>query len=641
MTLNSDLPRVLAGPLLRHAQSDRLRLWLVTTCPTNWRIRVRSENSTLLDRDLKSQEQTELPIGKQAFVQLLEIQADSAWPEDTLLHYDLAFQADEQWHWIADWAPHLCHQGQTSPHLVIQSRVRRILHGSCRKPHHPSEDGLLRVDAELINNGIETESRPTFLMMSGDQVYVDDVSGPMLHAIHQLDARLGLFDEVIDGAVVDSGQALMQHEHTYYRRTQLLPRSRYNATLIERFFGGARKPIFTTANAENHLVSFSEVLCMYLLVWSPVPWTLVNLDEPSLPANLLKRYRREVEHVNGFVAGLPRAARALCHVPCYMIFDDHDITDDWNLSQAWEKTAYEHPFSRRIVGNALFAYVLCQAWGNGSNQVDELIPDCQQLLSETANDRYCLNAEGQDALIEKLLDFRGWQYTLDTSPAIVVLDTRTHRWRRPAKPSRPSGLMDWEALSDFQQQILDRSAVVVVSPAPVFGVKLIEIVQRIFTFFGKPLLVDAENWMAHHEAATVMLSIFRHRRTPQNFVLLSGDVHYSFAYDVQLRYETESPAIWQITSSGIKNEFPAALIEWLDRLNRWLFAPWSPLNLLTQRRSFHIIPRLPVGRSAGERLWNHSGIGDIRLSDDGRPAHIRQLNANTGETEFEEGRRRE
>ncbi len=59
--------------------------------------------------------------------------------------------------------------------------------------------------------------------------------------------------------------------------------------------------------------------------------------------------------------------------------------------------------------------------------------------------------------------------------------------------------MDWEALSDFQHQILDHSAVIVVSPAPVFGVKLIEIVQRIFTFFGKPLLVDAENWMAHHE----------------------------------------------------------------------------------------------------------------------------------------------
>lgn len=616
-------------------------LWLVTSRPTNWRIRLRCADNTLLDHELSSEEQTELPIGRHAFVQLLEIHTESAWPADTLLHYDLAFRENDQWHWIAEWAPYLCHQGQCSPHLVIQSRVERVLHGSCRKPHHPSDDGLCRVDAEILACGSNAESRPALLMMSGDQVYVDDVSGPMLHAIHQLDARLGLFDEVINGAIVDSGQALMQHEHTYYRRTQLLPRTRYNATLIERFFGGARKPIFTTANAENHLVSLSEVLCMYLLVWSPVPWTLVATDEPVLPESLRKRYQREAEHIGNFVKGLPVAARALCHVPCYMMFDDHDITDDWNLSMLWEETAYEHPFSRRIVGNALLAYVLCQGWGNGPGRMDELMPDCRELLQKAADSQYCLDADRQDSLIDRLLDFRGWQYTLPTTPAVVVLDTRTHRWRRPEKPSRPSGLMDWEALSDFQQEILDHSAVIVVSPAPVFGVKLIEIVQRIFTFFGKPLLVDAENWMAHHEAATIMLSIFRHSRTPKNFVLLSGDVHYSFAYDVQLRYESESPAIWQITSSGIKNEFPAALIEWLDRLNRWLFAPWSPLNLLTQRRSFHIYPRLPDGRSAGERVWNHSGIGDVRLDGDGRPLQIRQLNALSGETTFKEGRRKE
>jgi hypothetical protein len=67
-----------------------------------------------------------------------------------------------------------------------------------------------------------------------------------------------------------------------------------------------------------------------------------------------------------------------------------------------------------------------------------------------------------------------------------------------------------------------------VSPAPVLGVKLIENVQRVFTWLGLALMVDAENWMAHPGAAHVMLNIFRHRRTPRTFVILSGDVHYSF-----------------------------------------------------------------------------------------------------------------
>lgn len=107
--------------------------------------------------------------------------------------------------------------------------------------------------------------------------------------------------------------------------------------------------------------------------------------------------------------------------------------------------------------------------------------------------------------------------------------------------------------------------------------------------------------------------------------------------DVRLHCQTQTPAIWQITSSGIKNQFPVMLIEWLDRLNRWLFAPWSPLNLLTQRRSFRIWPRLPEGRSAGERLWNHSGIGDVRLDSEGRPIEIGQLNSVNGGTRFREG----
>ena len=638
MEHDTDLPHVLAGPILRHADCDRVLLWLVTTRSTSWRFRLLKNKETIEERALLAREQTQIRIGSNAFLQLLEIRADSPWPQGCLLHYDIGFENDGV-KWIADWAKHLCHKGHTSPHLVIHPRIQRILHGSCRKPHHGSDDGLRRVDEEIRLCESLSEHRPTLLLMTGDQVYVDEVAGPMLTAIHQLITQLGLYDEVISDATVDNGATLMLHEHTYYQRSRLLPLTQENTRVIDRFFGGARKPIFTTSTAENHLVTIAEVLAMYLLVWSPVPWTLLTLEEPALPAAWIPRYQEESDRITSFVSSLPAAARALCHVPSYMIFDDHDVSDDWNLSLSWERSAYGNRFSRRIVGNALVAYALCQGWGNGSESLQELLPGCRDLFDRAEQNQNKLLSEQQDKLIDALLAYRGWQYSLDTQPLLVVLDTRTHRWHRRNKPSKPSGLMDWEALTDFQHHVMDQSAVIVVSPAPVFGVKLIEIVQSIFTFFGKPLLVDAENWMAHHEAATVILSIFEHRRTPQTFVLLSGDVHYSFAYDVRLRYQTETPSIWQITSSGIKNEFPVVLIEWLDRLNRWLFAPWSPLNLLTQRRSFRIWPRLPDGRSAGERLWNHSGIGDVRLDAEGRPTSIMQLNSVTGGTQFKKGSR--
>jgi hypothetical protein len=61
--------------------------------------------------------------------------------------------------------------------------------------------------------------------------------------------------------------------------------------------------------------------------------------------------------------------------------------------------------------------------------------------------------------------------------------------------------MDWVSLTELQQALIYEPAVVLVSPAPIFGVKLIEGIQRVFTRIGKPLMVDAENWMAAHPIA--------------------------------------------------------------------------------------------------------------------------------------------
>ena len=162
----------------------------------------------------------------------------------------------------------------------------------------------------------------------------------------------------------------------------------------------------------------------------------------------------------------------------------------------------------------------------------------------------------------------------------MVLDSRTHRWRSEVSPRRPSGLMDWEALTDLQQALRGHPAVLLVASAPIFGVKLIETVQRVFSFFGHPLLVDAENWMSHPGAASAMLNIFRHPKTPQTFVVLSGDVHYSFVYDVELRPRgcrpwTTGPAVCD--RSGAHN--PRRPAHKLDHLNRWLFSPRTPQPL--------------------------------------------------------------
>lgn len=619
------LPPVLAGPLLRRVEANRLVLWLVGSRALQLSLLVESAAHELrLVVPLEGATCQQLPFGRDAVLHLIDVALDEPLPTDCLIEYDLLIGGEEQ-QGIADWAPHLLYEGVARPSFVIKSRLDRVLHGSCRKPHHAAKDGLLCVDELLGQQLDKPEGRPALLLMTGDQVYADDVAGPMLVAIHALVRRLGLYGERLEGAVVDDSEELFNHPATYYQREKLLPAFKSNEALRERFFGGVEKPVFTTSNGQNHLIAFGEVMAMYLLVWSPTPWTLIEPVMPALNAEQQARYRREAHCLQGFVQGLPRVARALTHVPSLMIFDDHDITDDWNLSARWEETAYGHLLSRRIIGNALIAYLLCQAWGNQPEGFAELLEQTRQLM-DTASDTW-LDSEPQDRLIEDLRQFHGWGYELATQPPLVVLDTRTRRWRSERNLSRPSGLMDWEALSEFQQNLLDHPAVLIVSPAPMFGVKLIETVQRVFSWAGHPLLVDAENWMAHRGAAHVMMNIFRHSRTPGNYVVLSGDVHYSFVYELHIRDRDSGPLLWQITSSGVKNEFPSGLLDWFDRLNRWLYAPWSPLNWLTKRRRLEVVPRVPDRSQAGERLWNGSGIGLLVLDPSGRPAEIYQLNA--------------
>ena len=613
------LPPVLAGPLLRRLEPKRLVLWLVASRELKLTIRLQPAQAQALDVRLDAHCQI-VPVGRHAFIHLIDVPLTDALPLDVNIHYDVLIDGDG----IAQWAPHLLYPGATLPDFVVHGRIHQLVHGSCRKPHHRADDGLLCID-RLLAQAPTVAERPALLMMSGDQVYADDVAGPMLRAIHGLIARLGLFDEYLEGAVVVDSATLYGHHASYYHRADLLPALDSNKTLRERFFGGVKKPIFTSSTADNHLVTFAEVIAMYLLAWSPTPWTLITPQPPQLSAQEQQRYAREQVQIDQFRNGLPGVARVFAHLSTLMIFDDHDITDDWNLSAQWEETAYGHPFSKRIIGNALLAYLLCQGWGNQPQVFGELVSQTQALARQVQDNH--LEATTQDELLATLLKFQHWHYVLPTTPALVVLDTRTRRWRSEFTLKQPSGLLDWEALSELQHELLDHPSAIIVSPAPIFGVKLIETVQKVFSWCGFPLLVDAENWMAHRGSAQVILNIFRHSRTPGHYVILSGDVHYSFVYQVLIRHRNGGPRIWQITSSGIKNEFPPRLLEWFDRLNRWLYSPRSPLNWFTRRRPMQVVPYIPEHAEAGERLWNSAGIGQVFFNEQGQPEAIYQHNA--------------
>ncbi|WPC72606.1 alkaline phosphatase D family protein [Vibrio porteresiae] len=622
-------PFLLAGPIVRKCTAKQVAIWLATSKPLQGQCRWwNSQTGETMTLDLTTV--TQYQVGTHAWVVLIELNGDFA---TGFYHYQISTQYGD----LVELYPELKLGDESALTVHLSGEANYVMHGSCRNPGDPCKDALAAAARKVAHQSIA--ERPHLLMMSGDQIYADHVAGPLLAAIHRVIDTLGLYQEEFTQAPVSNSAELYASAHCYYGRQALLPHFDTSQTPLRRSFlyrtlFGQKKEVavFTSTDADNHLISFAEFVAMYLLVWSPTLWQEWQLldavkDCPTEQNAQRARWETEWQHIHDFVEGLHPVQAMLAHLPTYMMFDDHDVTDDWNLTVGWEYAATTQPFARRIIGNALLTYWLFQGWGNEPNRFDA---GFHQHMAH-----FCSSptTEHHNRLIDSLYQFEQWHYTTETTPKMIVLDTRTQRWRSESNMNKPSGLMDWEALMEFQQAILNQDKVLIVSPAPIFGVKFIEALQRVMTWLGKPLMVDAENWMAHPGSANTLLSIFTHSRTPTNFVILSGDVHYSFAYDIQLRSRKSSPNIFQITCSGFKNQFPEPLLTWCDYADGLLYGPRSPLNWFTKRKRLKIRKRHPQGKHL-RHLVNHAAIGELTLHPDGTPNMVAILTSEGKEVMF-------
>ncbi|SEF96740.1 alkaline phosphatase D family protein [Vibrio hangzhouensis] len=632
------LSPVLAGPVLRKTDRQQLSLWMATSvAPEKLQVMLMMNGDTTFD-DIPQHQVVQIS----AKLWIVQFHNHLAISDSNKFCYDIVWRDNHSSVLSED----IRYSGLNHVEVQLSDKADYILHGSCRNPHDKPEDSLIQADVlfEKTRMASGAHTLPDIMLLSGDQIYADHVAGPMLVAIHQVIKLLELPHEKFVGIDINSSKQLYRSSTPIYTRDSLLPHYQDQTSWLKRVTGKLETPIFSSRECENHLITFSEFLAMYLLVWSPELWTAIGFDqiEPcssSQDNKLLPRHKElwktEKQRLVHFATGLTRVRRVMAHIPTYMIFDDHDVTDDWNLTVGWEQAAYNNPFSKRIIGNALLGYLICQGWGNNPLQMSK---DWQQDLTRlfsNAQRQNELDLAIHDQLVNQLIRYEKWHYCIDSKPKVVVLDTRTRRWRSESKFNKPSGLMDWEAMVEFQQELLNLDSVIVVSPAPMFGVKFIETLQSIATKLGNPLIIDAENWMAHPGSANTLLSIFTHTKTPKNFVILSGDVHYSFMYDIKLRYKQTDSHIYQITCSGIKNEFPEPLLTICDTLDKWLYTPRSPLNWFTKRKRLKIYKRKPEP-AHHNRLVNKSGLGLVKLDTEGKPLEVSVLHGDGSKTRFPE-----
>jgi hypothetical protein len=247
----------------------------------------------------------------------------------------------------------------------------RLIHGTCRRPQGPGGDVLPALDAMIDDKWPLADERPHLLLLNGDQIYADDVADTILFLMMDADKALLGWSETLPGIA-------QTDEHLRQGRRRKIVRNTAK---------------FTTQDPDGHLLRLGEYFAMYLFTWSAALWPNAYPDAlevartPPQSGNdeiiIRGNYEKERATVEAYRKQLGRVRRLLANVPVYMMFDDHDVTDDWNMVRDWCERVYKNPLSRRIVQNALAACAICQAWGNTPERFEAGQPG-QALLAAVA-----------------------------------------------------------------------------------------------------------------------------------------------------------------------------------------------------------------------------------------------------------------
>jgi hypothetical protein len=362
------------------------------------------------------------------------------------------------------------------------------------------------------------------LLLTGDQIYSDDVALALLPGITSLGFAL------LDGAEevpspVPPEDANVPADLLGPFKVSVLP-----AGFRQKLTGRAG---FTSYEASCHLIGLSEWLAMYCIVWNPRLWPKLavvdTLRLPPLPAELTGRLEDDVnkslpnakqvlqkltpdspkplltdlyagneeanlalreaftafinqkDRLADFALEVGKVRRLLANVPVYMICDDHEVTDDWFMTGAIRTANIANPFGRTLVRNALAAYTICQAWGSdpavwASEREHQALlkgiagmfgADSSGGLPATSGCEQVDQALGLKSGTAPRFDF---SFKFDGPQFRVrALDTRTRR--RYDTPEAAPGLLTPEALNQQlpAEPMGEGHVLIVVSPAPVFG----------------------------------------------------------------------------------------------------------------------------------------------------------------------------
>ena len=287
----------------------------------------------------------------------------------------------------------------------------------------------------------------------------------------------------------------------------------------------------------------------------------------------------------------PEVRWLMSTVPVAMIFDDHDVRDDWNTSAAWRAQMQEKPWWRDRIRSALASYWVYQHIGNLSPDELAADPDARKVL-EHDGDAWPLLVELADRADAEAQGHEGVRFSFRWDlghSRLLMVDSRNGRvldhGRHLMLGDAEFAWLEEQAAAPGQvDHLLLATSVPWLLP---HAVGELETVNEIAAArpgwrgrLGETLrqVADLEHWPAFRASFDRLAALIERaaQSGPATVSVLSGDVHHSYA----ARVTGAGPArVHQLTCSPVHNIMdwyvkPGFRLAW-SRGARWLTHRWA------------------------------------------------------------------
>jgi phosphodiesterase/alkaline phosphatase D-like protein len=290
-------------------------------------------------------------------------------------------------------------------------------------------------------------------------------------------------------------------------------------------------------------------------------------------------------------------------VPTSMIFDDHDIRDDWNTSSAWREEMARQSWWPTRIRAGLASYWVYQHIGNldpDTLAADELY----KAVTAADGDAWPLleaHAARADAAVGEPEGVR-WTYRWDLGRTrLLMVDSRCGRVlndrERLMINDETFTWIEKQAVEDPEQVdhlLLGSSIPWLMPPAAAQVQAMNERSAAAGSRWAEKLrqAVDLEHWPAFRASfdrlARLVERVGASSSAPQTVCVLSGDVHHSYAARARFATPTRS-RVYQLTCSPVRNGVPwfmeyvfdagwmRPFVGLVRRVGRWWGVPEEPV----------------------------------------------------------------